>query len=184
MSVFYTDDARRVKSVAHRHAVKLHRDAVGVEHLALAMIEYGRGSVEEAFFALDVTPGEAWKQLELLAVARPVADSIEEPHSLPYTAGASRVLGLAFEEKRKLHDDYIGCEHILLALLRHLDDAWAEPELAAELLARLGVDLRRLRQELMSRIPVDTDRPAKKSTDSIGGLGSMSQILFWAGGDS
>ena len=51
MSYFYTDEARRVLAVAQRHAVRLQRDAVGIEHLVLALIEYGRGPVEEAFFA-------------------------------------------------------------------------------------------------------------------------------------
>jgi len=54
----YTDDVRRALSVAQWHAMKLRLDAVGVEHLPLAPIEYGRGPVEEAFFALDVTPSE------------------------------------------------------------------------------------------------------------------------------
>lgn len=60
----YTDDARRVRSVAPRHAKRLHRDAVGIEHLLLALIEYGRGPVEEAFFAIGITPGEVAAQLE------------------------------------------------------------------------------------------------------------------------
>lgn len=163
MSYFYTDDARRVLSVAQRHARRLHHGAVGVEHLALALIEYGRGPVEEAFFALDVTPGEAWKQWESLAGARPPAGRVEQlPYSLQYTPGASRVVGLVFQERAKFRDDYIGCEHLLLAMLRTLDEAWAEPEPASELFEGLGVDTRQLRQELLSRIPIDppnTTRP-------------------------
>lgn len=156
-----TDDYRRVRSVAQRHAARLQADAVGVEHLLLALIEYGRGPVEEAFIALGVTPGQAWAHMELRAEAGPVTGSEEPLPSLPYTPGADRVLGLTFEEKRKLHHDYLGGEHLILALLRHLDDPWAEPEFASELLDRLGVDVRRLRQEVVVRIPSDTGQFAR-----------------------
>jgi ATP-dependent Clp protease ATP-binding subunit ClpC len=161
VSYFYTEDARRVLSVAQRHALRLQHDTVGIELLVLALIEYGRGSVEEAFFALGVTPGEAWATWESFDGARPLADPVKQsPRSPEHTAGASRVLGLVFRERAKLRHSYIGCEHLLLALLRQLDDPWAEPELASEFFERLGVDLRQLRQELLSRIPTTpTDPP-------------------------
>ena len=163
--------------VAQRHAQRLHHDAVGIEHLAFALIEYGRGPVEEAFFALNVTPGEAWAQWDSLAGARPVAGPVEQlPRSLEYTSGASRVLGLVFGERAQLRHDYIGSEHLLLAMLKQLDDPWAEPELASEFFERLGVDLRQLRQELLSRIPTDSDLPTPTPTERIRGLGPMPQI--------
>lgn len=181
MSLFYTDDARRVLSVAQRHAVRLQDDAVGIEHLALALIEYGRGPVEEAFFALNVTPGEAWIQWGSFAGPRPVAGPVEQPaRSLEYTSGATRVLGLVFQERVQLRHDYIGSEHLLLAMLRQLDDPWVEPEPASELFERLEVDLRRLRQELLSRIPTDAEAPNNKPTKSGRPLG-MSPYMDWLG---
>ena len=71
-----TDEVRRVRLVAGRHASRLQLDAVGVEHPLIALIKYGRSPVEDAFFALDVTPGKAWAKWELLAV-QPVAGSVE-----------------------------------------------------------------------------------------------------------
>ncbi len=183
MSLFYTDDARRVLSVAQRHALRLQHDAVGVEHLALALIEYGRGPVEDAFFALNVTPGEAWTQWESFAGPRPVAGPVEESaRSLEYTSGASRVLGLVFQERAQLRHSYIGCEHLLLAMLRQLDDPWAEPEPASELFKRLDVDLRQLRQELLARIPTDAETPKNNPTKSARPLG-ISPYMDWLAGD-
>lgn len=178
-----TDDVRRVLSVAQRHAAKLRLGAVGIEHLLLALIEYGRGAVEEAFFALDVTPSEAWNQLGLIVAAEPDAAPVEQARSLPYTPGATRVLNRSLDETRQLGTNYIGAEHLLLAILRQLDDPWAEPEPANEFLERLGVDLRGLRQEVLSRIPTYPDRPAVKHTESIRGRVSWTQMLFWMGGD-
>ena len=74
----YTDEVRRVRLGAGRHASRLQLDAVGVGHPLIALIKYGRGPVEDAFFALDVTPGKAWAKWELLAV-QPAAGSVETP---------------------------------------------------------------------------------------------------------
>ena len=176
----YTDDARRVRSVAPRHAKRLHRDAVGIEHLLLALIEYGRGPVEEAFFAIGITPGEVAAQLESRGENAWDPTAGAEPIELPYTPGASHALGLILDEKRRLGHDYIGSEHILLAVLRQLDNAWAEPEPASELLERLGVGLGRLRKELLSRIPAEYDRPLSTQTDTIRRLG-VSPFMDWLG---
>ena len=180
MFQLYTDELRRVLTVAQRHAAQRQLDAVCVEHLLIALIEYGRGPVEEAFFAINVTPSKAGAQCELLAV-QTVAGSVEESRSLPYTPGAGRVLHLTLGEMRQLRNNYIGSEHLLLALIRHLDDPWAEPEPANEYLERLGVDLRRLREELLSRIPADADPPAKKRKETIRGLPPIAQMDWWPG---
>lgn len=177
----YTDELRRVLTVAQRHAVQRQLDAVGVEHLLIALIECGRGPVEEAFFAIDVTPGKAWTQWESLAVPEPFAESVEEPQSLPYTPGASHVLGRTLGEMRQLRNNCIGSEHLLLALIRHLDDPWAEPEQANAYLERIGVDLRRLREEILSRIPADADPPTTKKTETIRGLPPIAQMDWWPG---
>jgi ATP-dependent Clp protease ATP-binding subunit ClpA len=62
------------------------------------------------------------------------------------------------EEKRRMGHDYLGAEHLLLAVLRHIDNSWAEPEPAADLLERLGVDLRKLRQEVLCRVSTEPER--------------------------
>ena len=74
----YTDEVRRVRLGAGRHASRLQLDAVGVEHPLIALIKYGRGPVEDAFFAIDVTPSEAGALYELLAVQL-AAGSVETP---------------------------------------------------------------------------------------------------------
>lgn len=184
MSYFYTDDARRVLTVAQRHAVRFQRDAVSIEHLLLALIEYGRGPVEEAFFSLGVTPGEAWAHWTSIAGAVAAPGPIEQhPCSLPYTPGAARALGLVFEEeKRRLRESYIGSEHLLLGVLRQLDDPWAEPEPANELVERFGVDPRRLREELLSRIPIEAEPASRRRAQSLGPLG-ISPYMTWLAGD-
>ena len=59
-----------------------------------------------------------------------------------FTERAQRVILIAQEEAKRLNHDYVGTEHILLGLI-----ALGEG-VAAQVLANLGVDLRRVRSEI------------------------------------
>jgi ATP-dependent Clp protease ATP-binding subunit ClpC len=59
------------------------------------------------------------------------------------TPGAKRVIELTVEETRRLGHDHIGTEHLLLGLLR------AEEGRAAGVLAGLGVEVERVRHEVL-----------------------------------
>jgi ATP-dependent Clp protease ATP-binding subunit ClpC len=59
-----------------------------------------------------------------------------------FTERAQRVILIAQEEAKRLNHDYVGTEHLLLGLI-----ALGEG-VAAQVLANLGVDLRRVRSEV------------------------------------
>src|ERR1044071_8792263 len=59
-----------------------------------------------------------------------------------FTESAQRVILIAQEEAKRLNHDYVGTEHLLLGLI-----ALGEG-VAAQVLANLGVDLRRVRTEI------------------------------------
>ena len=61
---------------------------------------------------------------------------------LRFSASAHGVLAVAPEEARKLGHDYVGTEHILLALIHDADSAAARP------LMHLGVSLEAIRQQV------------------------------------
>jgi hypothetical protein len=63
-----------------------------------------------------------------------------------FTERAQRIIILAQEESRRLNHDYVGTEHILLGLV-----ALGEG-IAAQVLANLGVDRRRVRSEVENMI--------------------------------
>src|SRR5258706_9534203 len=60
------------------------------------------------------------------------------------TPRAKRVIDLSYDEARQLSNNYIGTEHLLLGLIRE------EEGLAGRVLAKLGVDLERTRQEVLA----------------------------------
>ena len=104
----YTDDARQVRSgCAEARQNGCTRDAVGIEHLLLALIEYGRGPVEEAFFAIGITPARSRLSSNREENAwDPTARA--EPIETSHTPGTSHALGLILDEASPHGHDYIG----------------------------------------------------------------------------
>ena len=64
-----------------------------------------------------------------------------------FTERAQRILNLAQDEARRLMHDYVGSEHILLALIREGEG------IAVEVLGSLGIDLEALRLEVENLTP-------------------------------
>jgi ATP-dependent Clp protease ATP-binding subunit ClpA len=62
---------------------------------------------------------------------------------IPFTPRAKKVLDLSLREALQLNHDYIGTEHILLGLIREGEGV------AAQVLVKLGADLKRVRQQVI-----------------------------------
>ncbi|MBS9533659.1 hypothetical protein KIH27_08685 [Mycobacterium sp. M1] len=143
------DDARQTLLTAAEHARALWHGHIGVEHLLLALVDHARGPVTEALFTANLSPRDIWTQARRL-----VGDAIDgPPEHLPYSPGVKHVLHLAMTESRRLGHHHIGAEHLLLGILGRLDDPWAGPEVAGEILQALGAEVGLLRQDLTARLP-------------------------------
>ncbi|MFJ3225958.1 Clp protease N-terminal domain-containing protein [Streptomyces sp. NPDC086783] len=111
----YTERARKVVMAAHSEA----RDAGNAEglpeHLVLGLISEPEGLAARAITAQGVTLDAV---RAAAAGALPPA-SPEVPELVPYGPAAKKVLELTFREALRLGHNYVGTEHILLALLEH-----------------------------------------------------------------
>ncbi|MFJ3644056.1 Clp protease N-terminal domain-containing protein [Streptomyces sp. NPDC090108] len=111
----YTDRARNVVMSAHSEAVKARHAEGRPEHLALGLLAEPEGLAAKAIAAQGV---------RLDDVRRAAADALppaaeKAPDLVPYGPEAKKVLELTFREALRLGHNYIGTEHILLALLEH-----------------------------------------------------------------
>lgn len=124
----YTERARKVVMAAHE-ASKAAGNAEGLpEHLVLGLL-----SEPDAFAARAITAqGVSLDTVREAATAAlpPAADEI--PELVPYGPAAKKVLELTFREALRLGHNYVGTEHILLALL--------EFENGTGVLSSVGVD--------------------------------------------
>ncbi len=101
------------------------------------------------------------------------------------TPRAKRVIDLAYDEARLLNNNYIGTEHILLGLVREGEG------LAGRVLNRLGIDLERTREAIISiqdtepqaetKTPATQDRRNANRSFAIGNLGRLVSLESRAG---
>ncbi|MEW2808805.1 Clp protease N-terminal domain-containing protein [Streptomyces massasporeus] len=111
----YTVRARNVVMTAHSES-KAARNAEGVpEHLVLGLLAEPEGLAAKAIVEQGV-PLDTVREAATAALP-PAVDEV--PELVPYGQGAKKVLELTFREALRLGHNYIGTEHILLALLEH-----------------------------------------------------------------
>ena len=153
----FTERARRVILLAQEEAGKLNSEHVGTEHLLLGLARLDEGSGVEILQGMNVTVDKV--RTELLG---DITMSSEPKDGAPkLTPKAKRVLELGAEEARLMRHNYIGTEHLLLALLREKDG------LAATVLRRLGLSLDNTRARVaayLDKTQFPTQTPAPTQT--------------------
>jgi len=154
----FTERARRVILLGQEEAGKMSSSHVGTEHLLLGLVRENEGVAAQVLQKMGVN----------LAKVRAEIESEIEPTNEPtgpepkLTPKAKRVLELAADEARRMRHNYIGTEHLLLALLREKEG------LAAKVLRKLGLDLEKARTRVLDYLGPD----AAGSQPSGSGSGS------------
>ncbi|MBQ3222692.1 MAG: ATP-dependent Clp protease ATP-binding subunit ClpC, partial [Clostridia bacterium] len=133
----FTERAQRALVAAQREAASLGRNYVGTEHLLIGVLT-DPGAARPILG--DITPDKAKQTVvELLGMGDTPAGS----KAMSYTPRTKKVLELSAKEARDLKQNYIGTEHLLLALMREREGV------AAHVLVKLGLDLNKAREELL-----------------------------------
>ncbi|MFI9151138.1 Clp protease N-terminal domain-containing protein [Streptomyces sp. NPDC053367] len=109
----YTPRARNVVMAAHNEAVAARNAEGRPEHLALGLLAEPEGLAAKAIVAQGVLL-DSVRQAAHAALPPAVEDA---PELVPYGPDAKKVLELTFREALRLGHNYIGTEHVLLALL-------------------------------------------------------------------
>ncbi|WP_326796884.1 ATP-dependent Clp protease ATP-binding subunit [Streptomyces sp. NBC_01808] len=125
----FTGRAKNVVMASQNEARAAGNTEIGPAHLVLGLIAdpagIGAASIVAQDILLDTVRQEA-------TAALPPAAEGTVPELIPYNAEGKKALELTFREALRLGHNYIGTEHILLALL--------EQENGDGVLSRLGVD--------------------------------------------
>ena len=111
----YTVRARNVVMAAHNEAVAARNPEGRPEHLVLGLLAEPDALAGKAITAQGILL-DAVRQAATAALP-PAAEEV--PDLVPYGPDAKKVLELTFREALRLGHNYIGTEHILLALLEH-----------------------------------------------------------------
>jgi len=151
----FTERARRVILIGQEEADKLNSGHVGTEHLLLGLVSESQGVASQILQKMGVSLNKVREQISSEAAAG--TDCRGDSPKL--TLKAKRVLELAADEARRMHHNYIGTEHLLLALLREKDGR------AAKVLQAFGLSLEVLRGEGMQYLGDPTETSSHPSTE-------------------
>jgi ATP-dependent Clp protease ATP-binding subunit ClpC len=167
----FTDRVRKVIYFARDEANRLQHDYIGTEHLLLGIVREGEGIAAKVLSKLDLDFEQIQQAVESMVKSSGGTLTIGE---IPFTPRAKRVLELAIEEARLLGHNYVGTEHLLLGLIREGEGV------AAQVLSELGVDRKRVREEVLKLLGPSTSvktRKAKKEKSDTPNLDQFGRDL-------
>jgi len=159
MFVRFTDRSRKSVEAALEEARMLGHDSLGDEDLLLGILRTDEGLAAEALSSLGVTlEGAREESEEMLSYAlssigisldeirREAGDAFEmripENRRIPFSPLAKQALVEARRRMRRMGDNYLGTEHVLLGILGNTDGA------AVRILIRMGVSPEALEERL------------------------------------
>ncbi|MBE0567611.1 MAG: ATP-dependent Clp protease ATP-binding subunit [Krumholzibacteria bacterium] len=153
----FTQRVRKVLFLARDEAGRLQHDYIGTEHLLLGVIREGEGVAANVLRRLNVDFDRLQKAIEDSVTAPMGPVSIGE---IPFTPRAKKVLELSIDEARLHNHNYVGTEHLLLALIREGEGV------AARVLLEFGADHEKIKREVMKALGTtaegDVRDPARK----------------------
>lgn len=140
----YTNRAKQVVKLAKKEAQKLNHNYLGTEHVLLGLLKLGQGIAVNVLRSLNLDYETAFNEVERLVGFGPEIQVYGDP---ALTGKIKKVFfEYAYEEAASLNHNYVGTEHLLLALLRQTDG------IATQILENLGINLKEVRKEVIKEL--------------------------------
>lgn len=167
----YTPSARNVLVLAQEQAKVFKHQAVGTEHLLLALAIEKEGIANKVLQQFNVTDDDVREEIERFTGYGTMTNTDKDAY-LPYSPKAAEVLRAASEEATLMNAAKIGTEHLLLALLSN------ESILSSRILVALNVNIQETRRIILRKLGVtetprkgkDKKKDAPKGTPTLDGL--------------
>lgn len=139
----FTNRAKQVIKLAKREAQKLNHNYLGTEHVLLGLMKLGQGIAVNVLKNLNIEYDTLLAEIELIVGYGPEIQVYGDP---ALTLKVKKVFEYANEEALALNHNYVGTEHLLLALIRLQDGV------AAQILENLNVNLKEVRKEVLKEL--------------------------------
>ncbi|HHW71038.1 MAG TPA: ATP-dependent Clp protease ATP-binding subunit [Clostridiales bacterium] len=138
----FTERAQRALVYAQEEAKRLGHNYVGTEHLLLGLLQENEGVAAQVLKEEGIDADRVREQIEaLVGKGNFMIDG-----GFGYTPRTKRILELSFYEARSLGHNYVGTEHLLLALIREGEGV------AVRILKDAGVDIQSLRAKIINAL--------------------------------
>lgn len=161
----FTNRAKQVIKLAKKEAQRLNHNYLGTEHVLLGLLKLGQGIAVNVLRNLNLDYEIIRAEVERIVGFGPEIQVYGDP---ALTGKVKKVFEYANEEANNLNHNYVGTEHLLLALLRQTDGV------AAQVLENLNVNLKEIRKEVLKELetfnlqlpPMGATPPANSSGSS------------------
>ncbi|MGK4017637.1 ATP-dependent Clp protease ATP-binding subunit [Weissella paramesenteroides] len=164
----YTPSAKNVLVVAQEQAKYFKHQAVGTEHLLLALAIEKEGIASKVMQQFNVVYDDIKSQIEQFTGYGTLSRAEKESY-LPYSPKAAEILRLANESATKLHQERTGTEHFLLALLSD------ETIFSSRILINLGVNPQEMRRAILRKLGVSEAPKRRDPRRKRGAQGQSSE---------
>lgn len=139
----FTTKAQEALAAAQEVMLEHNHNQLDTEHLLLALLRQNDGLVPQMLAILDVDPAGLERRLETALRPRPKVSFGKGGQAQFYlTPRANRVFDLASEEATRLKDEYVGTEHLLIAI------SVSEDGDAHRILREAGIDREKIYQAM------------------------------------
>jgi len=142
----FTQRAENAIKRAHEAAVRMGADYVGSEHLLIGLLEEKGGIAANVLNAAGISDIEITNLMEEVEVEIPVDEDEEADEPIGLTPRTKRIIESSLNESKKLSHNFIGTEHLLMALLQEEDCV------ACQLLTELGIDIKKMYNDISAQI--------------------------------
>jgi ATP-dependent Clp protease ATP-binding subunit ClpC len=139
----FTNRAKQVIKLAKKEAQRLNHNYLGTEHVLLGLLKLGQGIAVNVLRNLNLDYDTIRTEVERIVGFGPEIQVYGDP---ALTGKVKKVFEFANEEAANLNHNYVGTEHLLLALLRQSDGV------AAQVLENLNVNLKEVRKEVLKEL--------------------------------
>ncbi len=139
----FTNRAKQVIKLAKKESQRLNHNYLGTEHILLGLLKLGQGIAVNVLRNLSVDYETALSEVERLVGFGPEIQVYGDP---ALTGKVKKVFSYANEEAASLNHNYVGTEHLLLALLRQTDGV------ATQILENLSINLKEVRKEVLREL--------------------------------
>lgn len=139
----FTNRAKQVIKLAKKEAQRLNHNYLGTEHLLLGLLKLGQGIAVNVLRNLNIDYETVLTEVERIVGFGPEIQVYGDP---ALTAKVKKVFEYSNEEAASLNHNYVGTEHLLLAILRQTDGV------AAQILENLNINLKEVRKEVLKEL--------------------------------
>ncbi len=139
----FTNRAKQVIKLAKKEAQKLNHNYLGTEHVLLGLMKLGQGIAVNVLKNLNIDYETLLAEVERIVGFGPEIQVYGDP---TLTSKVKKVFEYANEEAASLNHNYVGTEHLLLALIRQTDGV------AAQILENLNINLKEIRKEVLKEL--------------------------------